>query len=56
MELLYACVAKIVTIAAISAVCEHFLEEGRAQKGFNAIVGLMTAGVIADGLMALLGK
>ena len=56
MELLSACVVKLVAIAAISAVCEHFLEEGRAQKGLNTIVGLMAAGVIAEGLMALAGK
>lgn len=56
MEQISACAAKLVAIAAISAVCEHFLEEGRAQKGFNMLAGLMAAGVIAEGLMALLGR
>ena len=56
MEVLQSFAARLVVIAAIASVCEHFLRPGRAEKGLGAIAGLMAAGAMVDALATWLGK
>ncbi len=56
MEVLQAFAARLVVIAAIASVCEHFLRPGRAEKGLGAIAGLLAAGAMVDALATWLGK
>ena len=56
MAVLQTFAARLVVIAAIASVCEHFLRPGRAEKGLGALTGLLAAGAMVDALAAWLGK